>query len=446
MSDKLTKVDSDKPAKSFHWLANATGEGLVQWAVIKYGGYAVGLIVSILFSILAYDSGLSWYWLIFMAAAVLYFLVNVVNKVVGWFQKPKNKEAGKDAKADVEVPEGRIKELEQALVEETKKYKSELSQKEGLRKLRDDLEGRWNEHVFRHRWLFNMVAEQEKSISSYVEVKKAYFCYQELQTPMLKSIFGIDFINKSVFDVSIESAVGGHIEFDGTQLTSSPLIIHDPGTVGLGREGTITLEQRLTRPEADLIASRDPKTAEFNLSKLVITINGKPFAESQPLIIPKRLHADPQAEIASLKSDVVVLSKNHVEELEGLKKEQQSVESQLLQRAKIVRVLSEVAGYGNAIEAKCSTSNMEYPKPEIYEWAGYLWDGLRWCFEESYIDEFYSGIDARCPGYEHGTVKLIQVPELNEDRHLWFSYHRKRLSVLINQYLKAAPISRREEG
>lgn len=81
------------------------------------------------------------------------------------------------------------------------------------------------------------VEARAKDISNYVKVEKVYFCYQELQNPMLKSIFGIDFINKSVFDISIDDKVGGHIEFNGTPLETTPRIIYTPELSDLAVKG-----------------------------------------------------------------------------------------------------------------------------------------------------------------------------------------------------------------
>ncbi len=78
-------------SKSSKWLASAIGQGVVGWAVIKLGGYVVGLIIAFFFALFAYDSGLSWYWLIFLSAAVLFFLVNVVNGIVGFIIRISNR-------------------------------------------------------------------------------------------------------------------------------------------------------------------------------------------------------------------------------------------------------------------------------------------------------------------------------------------------------------------
>lgn len=201
-------------------------------------------------------------------------------------------------------PSQSVEDLNAEHAKEIKKLSDRI---EELEDQKAALESRWNTHVFQYSWLFGKAQAQGQSISSYVEVEKVYFCYQELETPMLKSVFGIDYRNQSVFDISIEKTVSGHIEFEGTKLDATPLIVNDLGTVGIGGKGTITIEQRLTRPEADLIASKDPKYIEFNLTNLVITIKGEHFTPNEPqyLKIPKRLHTDPQAEIALLKSEIV---------------------------------------------------------------------------------------------------------------------------------------------
>jgi hypothetical protein len=286
----------------------------------------------------------------------------------------------------------------------------------------------------KYQWLHNIADAQAKDISSYVKVEKVYFCYQELQTPMLKTVFGIDYRNKSVFNITIEKTVSGYIEFEGTRLDATPLIISDQIT-GIGGTGTITLEQRLTRPEADLIASKDLKYAEFDLTKLAITIKGENFTSSEPpcLEIPKRLYTDPQAEIALLKSEIAAHIENQKEELARIDKVRQAAEIQLWERVEIVDRLSKVMGYGEAIYEKGKELNLTYPKHDIDEWGKLLWKNLALCYGKSDIEKFYSHIDPKCPGYERGAVRVIQVPESNEDRQLWLFYHLYRLSELIRE-------------
>jgi preprotein translocase subunit SecG len=215
------------------------------------------------------------------------------------------------------------------------------------------LENRWKEHLFSNSWLLNKAGEQAQGIRSHVEVEKVYFCYQELETPMLKSVFGIDFRNQSVFDVSIENKVGGCIEVNGMPLAEPPHIISPSGIVATGKKGSITLEQRLTRAEADYIASKDLKSIEFNLTKLLITIKGERVAprDGQYLEIPKRLYIDPQAEIASLKSEIA----SQVGTITTLETERASLKAQIEERDKHKLILEVDTGlYMDGFEPKQS--------------------------------------------------------------------------------------------
>jgi len=397
----------------------------------------------------------------FFSALVLTIAVTLALKSI-W---PRHAELSADQKTidDLNAEHGRaveglntqIEELKRDkaalttdLEEETKKYESELSQKEALSERVTSWQNQWNTHLFTHNWLFAKLEAQGKSIDSHVEVEKVYFCYQELQTPMLKSVFGIDFRNKSVFDISIDEIAEGHIEFEGVVLEAKPIIISPSGTIGTGGKGIITIEQRLSRAEADFIASKDMKSAQFNLQHLNIPIKGARFSPSKPpyLDIPKHLHSDPQAAIDLLNSQMAIEAQNYNDIIERLKQEQQFVEAQLWQRVKTTRALSNAMGYGKAINDRCQSENMTYPKSEIDEWAGRLWDALRWCFEEADIETFYSKIDPKCPGYERGVPRVIKVPEQNAERQLWLFYHLKRLSELINEQQHATTIIRKEEG
>ncbi len=140
----------------------------------------------------------------------------------------------------------RIKELEGELKEETKKYKFELSQKEGLREYRDSLESR----LGAHKWLHEMAQIQAHDIGSYVKVEKVYFCYHKLKDTIPLIIFGVDIYNKSVFNIVIEDVVEGHIEIAGKPLLRDKRLIYNQGIISSSSKGTLTIEQRLSPEEA----------------------------------------------------------------------------------------------------------------------------------------------------------------------------------------------------
>lgn len=89
--DKLARMSKSK------WLANAIGQGVVGWGTIQLGGVAVGLVVSSFFAVFAYDSGLAWYWLILLSAAVLFFLVNTANSIASFVIRIRERKAIQEA-------------------------------------------------------------------------------------------------------------------------------------------------------------------------------------------------------------------------------------------------------------------------------------------------------------------------------------------------------------
>jgi hypothetical protein len=143
-----------------------------------------------------------------------------------------------------------------------------------------------------YKRLHEKADEQREDINKYVKLKEAYFCYQHLNAPeRLRSVFALDILNKSVFNITIEDAVEGYIKFEGTPLKEKPRIINLPINAAPSNEASITIEQALTRAEAEFIESQNLLFAEFDLENLVITITGSEPSEkvkSQPLEITRR--------------------------------------------------------------------------------------------------------------------------------------------------------------
>jgi hypothetical protein len=287
---------------------------------------------------------------------------------------------------------------------------------------------------------------QAKHIDHYVILTKIATGDQKLTADVPSIIFGLEVRNESVFDISIDMDVeNSHVFFGEQLLAERKILLSRSENIPPRSTGTLTFEQRLSSTEAALISKfQSEANTKLRFDRLNIIITGGtdcPQVARKYLEIPKDIEVnealpkDLKARIAFLQSELAE-SEGHAETITRLREEQQSVESQLSRRARVVRALSEVVGYGKAIEDKCQPSNMEYPKHEIDEWARHLWTALRWSFEEDAIEKFYLGLDPRCPGYEYGVLKIIEVPEPNAERHLWFSYHLLRLTALINEQLR----------
>ncbi len=67
----------------------------------------MGLIVTSFFALFAYDCGLSWYWLILLAGALLFFLVNAVNKTIAIIERFKHQRKERPATVieELEAPQ-----------------------------------------------------------------------------------------------------------------------------------------------------------------------------------------------------------------------------------------------------------------------------------------------------------------------------------------------------
>jgi len=297
---------------------------------------------------------------------------------------------------------------------------------------------------------------QAQHIDHYVILKKIVTGDQQLTADVPSIVFSIEVRNESIFDISIDMDVeNGYVYFAYQLLAERKILRYKGENIPPRSTGTITFEQRLSTTEAALIFKNlDDANINFHFDRLIIYISGGtdyPQVTRKSLDIPKDIEVneaspeDLKARVAFLTSELAT-SEGRAEKIKLLKEDLRSIESQLFQRVKITRALSETMGYGKALYNKCQASNMEYPKDEVDEWASRLWDVLRGCFEENDIEKFYSGIDERCPGYERGVARLIKVPEANAERHLWFHYHLKRLYELITEQFNATTIVHKEEG
>lgn len=116
---------------------------------------------------------------------------------------------------------------------------------------------------------------------------------------MPKISFGLLIRNESIFDITVDNEIMGHISFGG-QILSEKLILVYNGLQNTGHlvGGGLTLEQRLSRPEAELIAKTYDK---FYFDKLIITIRGgndfRQIVKPQSLIIGRDKHAVPVREV-----------------------------------------------------------------------------------------------------------------------------------------------------
>jgi hypothetical protein len=336
------------------------------WAlVVKLLPWAVAAMTTFFFAIFAYDSGLSWYWLIFMTGVTLYVFASAVNKSIQTIVRFRDRKwsspapdgaalQGQPARKADETLNKRIEELEQKTValEAASDVDAKTIEHSGREATRwqkkvqdvnatlDFRERELSELKTRYKRLHEMADTQSKNISDYVVVEDAYFCYQQLTKPMLKSVLGLDILNRSVFSITVEETTEGYIDFEGTRLKGQILLVSSR-TVPPASNASITIEQRLHREEADLIASTNPKGGTFYLDRLVITIKGGegcPQVEPQPLSITRRdIRTDRlrQAdERNALRSNIESLNTRHQSEINALT-------SQLKEKERRIEKLSE---------------------------------------------------------------------------------------------------------
>ena len=163
-----------------------------------------------------------------------------------------------------------------------------------------------------YQWLHTLAAVQANDISDYVVVERLYFCYHELTGDLPFIVFGVDIFNKSVFNVTIENSINGHIEIAGKPLLRDKRFTHNPSKISPMSKGELTIEHRLSPEEAALIARRDKDIfgSFFYFDKLVVMIGGGtqfPSFERTQLRLPQFLGSNdtPAAtEIASLKAQL----------------------------------------------------------------------------------------------------------------------------------------------
>lgn len=145
-----------------------------------------------------------------------------------------------------------------------RKYDTLLEQNKGL-----------HAELAKLTWLYNLAAKQAEDISSYV-VAQVRYCYYEVNAPIPHVILAVDIQNKSVFDIAIEDAIVGHIQLGGERLRGEKELIHNPRIPPSG-EGSLTLKQRLTPEEVNLVAycERQPLGAIYYFDALDIMIAGR---------------------------------------------------------------------------------------------------------------------------------------------------------------------------
>ncbi|HEV2707911.1 MAG TPA: hypothetical protein VGV59_18470 [Pyrinomonadaceae bacterium] len=220
---------------------------------------------------------------------------------------------------DVNIEElrGRIKELEDGKAADARTIEQQRTQ---IGQLQHDAQTHSMRAEFRDRqletlktqyeWLHEMAEEQAKDISKYVVVEQVRFCYHEFIAPIPYLIFAVDIRNKSVFDITIEDEMKGHIRIAGERLHGEKELVHNP-KIPPSDKGTLTIKQRLGSVEVELVkgCEKEYLGAFYYFDKLEIMIAARteiPRFERPPLQLPEHISSKDN-EIAQLKNELASL-------------------------------------------------------------------------------------------------------------------------------------------
>lgn len=169
--------------------------------------------------------------------------------------------------------EERIRGYERGFDDLKKKHDALLSQLEEWRK---------------YDWLVSIAVTQSQDIDQYVTLSRIERGDIQLNGPVPYVKFGIYVVNNSLLDVTIELEGGGYILFKDTKLILPIDVISDtPTQIRYQTERGLTIEQRLTEPEAKYIASfEENEDSTFYFDRLILTIRG---GNRHPPVRRKRL-------------------------------------------------------------------------------------------------------------------------------------------------------------
>ena len=133
-------------------------------------------------------------------------------------------------------------------------------------------------------WLIDLADKQTKNICDYVKLDK-FFISHIKEKPLPYIVFLFEMKNNSLFDVTLENSIGGHMEFSGTTLEGSRTFTQEPHAFDCNKPGWFAFEYRLSPAEFTMISEYDGYDKDdyvYNVSGLIFTIKG---TEKSPQII-----------------------------------------------------------------------------------------------------------------------------------------------------------------
>ena len=138
------------------------------------------------------------------------------------------------------------------------------------------------------KWLHNLADGEVNKVWEFIELLKVSVWRLNLDADIPTIKWGFVVKNNSLFPVSLDGDIRGHLLFEGTKLLEQrTLVTNDLDNLGHFREGTVTFEQRLSKLEAEMI--KNNPQGKFNFQGLQIYVKGGlgfDKIQSRQLLVP----------------------------------------------------------------------------------------------------------------------------------------------------------------
>lgn len=150
-------------------------------------------------------------------------------------------------------------------------------------------------------FLIPITREQKENIDKFVFLHKFFFnSIEEISIPSL--VFTFQIFNKSVFDLTLENKIGGHIRFKDQVLLEESRFFEPPETIQRAGFRWFTFECRLKGSEFDFIKGKADKNEiterDFYIRDLVFIVKG---TDKFPFIEPQQVRIEPYLKVLNYK-------------------------------------------------------------------------------------------------------------------------------------------------
>lgn len=237
--------------------------------------------------------------LIFVCIGLIILLIGVVDGARR-FHVRTIKDLITEHTATVEGQNKRIRELDETLEEETKKYNFEKNQKENLWARVNSVESELRTLKIQYKWLYEIAEADAGQIHYLIPVEHCTnnLDYLSDDEPYIEFTFTI--FNGSVYTVSIEDEVKGKIAFctpvpnratvSNFNLLSKEIeIVKDLKELAHGKRDRFRIRQHLKKREAeDIKKAWDAGQGHFDFDRLIISVSARDV-DSERLILMRGL-------------------------------------------------------------------------------------------------------------------------------------------------------------